>query len=218
MRHVTNCLCFSCMVFKYIKFQPQNNILTFHKWAYNAFHFMYLSIFTFQHFNPWKFYSPNLSTFVGRIVFLLWLFQLKLNFFIFWQHMDLKQFKNNMNEGQQSIGAHQFDCSIVMFWFRIQVDLELAFAWICFKRWQWSNFGRNHKRRCIIGTFVRLKKLQQHTIYFCFLVGAMVFKQVTIKSNCTQHNKKLQLTITNVKTLRPWAISYKFAMEQMKKL
>jgi hypothetical protein len=132
--------------------------------------------------------------------------------------MDLKQFKGNMNEGWHSTRAHQFDCRIVMFWFRIWVDLELAPTRICFKRWHWSNFVRNHKRRCFIGTFVRLKKLHNTLCTFCFLVGAMVFKQVTIKSKCTQHNKKLQLTITNAHTLKPQTTSYKFAMEQMQKL
>ncbi len=71
--HVIDYLRFSCMFFKYIKFWPQNNILTFHKWTYNAFHFMYLSIFTFQHLNPWKLCSPNLLTFLGKIIVLFWL-------------------------------------------------------------------------------------------------------------------------------------------------
>lgn len=121
--------------FKYIKFQHQNNILTFHKQAYNAFHFMYLSIFILQHFSPWKLCSPNLSKFIGKIVVLIWLLQLKLIFFIFWQHMDFKQFKNNMNEGWQSTRAHQFDYRIVTFWFRIWVDLKLVPVQVCFKRW-----------------------------------------------------------------------------------
>jgi hypothetical protein len=42
-----------------------------------------------------------------------------------------------------------------------------------------------------------LKITAIHYFFFCSLVGAMVFKQVTTKSKCTHHNKKLQLIMTS---------------------
>jgi hypothetical protein len=54
-------LFFSNMLFKHIKFKPQNNILTFHKGIDNAFH--YFSKPIFQHLGPQKLCSPNVLTF-----------------------------------------------------------------------------------------------------------------------------------------------------------